>query len=172
MGWFKKDEPEKSRLQSLIEKAKGAGVKIPDYILDLIKVVAPRLSLITDAIKKLKEDREVDPFLRSELLEVLESMANERENVTERLRIDTNSESWLTRNNRPMLTIFVALNYFAMKWTDGYNGYIIEASEPLFYFQPGDLEGIEKILMVMVEFYFGGRAIKLIAGELKGLRRN
>jgi hypothetical protein len=172
VGLFNRDKEKKNGLSALVDKAKGAGVKIPDYILDLVKIVAPRLSVITDAIKKLKGDREIDPFLRSEILEVLESMAHERENVTERLRIDNASESWLTRNNRPILTMFVALNYFAMKWVGAYNGYLLKAAEPLFYFAPEELDGPEKLLIVMVEFYFGGRAIKLIAGELKGIRKN
>jgi hypothetical protein len=94
----------------------------------------------------------------------LAKMANETElykteqnNLTERQQADMSSDSWLSKNIRPMTLVAIFTGYFTFGIMDA-NG--IQANES--YVQLLGQWG-----MLVMSFYFGGRTLEKIV-ELKG----
>ena len=76
----------------------------------------------------------------------------EQENVTERHKLDMTSDSWLSKNIRPMTLVAIFSGYFLFGIMDA-NG--IEANES--YVQLLGQWG-----MLVMSFYFGGRTLEKI----------
>ena len=94
----------------------------------------------------------------------LAAMANEtklyeteQNNLTERMKADMASDSWLSKNIRPMtlIAIFVGYFMFAMMSAFGYNAN--EAYVTL----------LGQWGMLVMSFYFGGRTMEKIADRVK-----
>ena len=94
----------------------------------------------------------------------LAAMANEtklyeteQNNLTDRMKADMGSDSWLSKNIRPMtlIAIFVGYFMFAMMSTFGYNAN--EAYVTL----------LGQWGMLVMSFYFGGRTLEKII-DMKG----
>ena len=81
----------------------------------------------------------------------------EQNNLTERQQADMSSDSWLSKNIRPMTLVAIFLGYFTFGIMDA-NG--IQANES--YVQLLGQWG-----MLVMSFYFGGRTLEKIV-ELKG----
>ena len=81
----------------------------------------------------------------------------EQENITDRWRSDMGSDSWLSKNIRPMalIAIFVAFFLFTMMSAFGYNAN--EAYVTL----------LGQWGMLVMSFYFGGRTLEKII-DMKG----
>jgi hypothetical protein len=77
---------------------------------------------------------------------------NEQDNLTERAKADMASDSWLSKNIRPMTLIFILVVYtvFAMMSAYGYNA---NESYVTLLGQWG---------MLIMSFYFGGRTLEKI----------
>jgi len=77
---------------------------------------------------------------------------NEQDNLTERVKADMASDSWLSKNIRPMTLIFILVVYtvFAMMSAYGYNA---NESYVTLLGQWG---------MLIMSFYFGGRTLEKI----------
>lgn len=81
----------------------------------------------------------------------------EQNNLTERQQADMSSDSWLSKNIRPMTLVAIFTGYFTFGIMDA-NG--IQANET--YVQLLGQWG-----MLVMSFYFGGRTLEKIV-ELKG----
>ena len=81
----------------------------------------------------------------------------EQNNVTDRLKADMASDSWLSKNIRPMTLVAIFLGYFTFGIMDA-NG--VRANES--YVQLLGQWG-----MLVMSFYFGGRTLEKIV-EMKG----
>jgi hypothetical protein len=81
----------------------------------------------------------------------------EQNNLTERQQADMSSDSWLSKNIRPMTLVAIFTGYFTFGIMDA-NG--IQANES--YVQLLGQWG-----MLVMSFYFGGRTLEKIV-ELKG----
>lgn len=81
----------------------------------------------------------------------------EQSNLTERQQADMSSDSWLSKNIRPMTLVAIFTGYFTFGIMDA-NG--IQANET--YVQLLGQWG-----MLVMSFYFGGRTLEKIV-ELKG----
>jgi hypothetical protein len=97
----------------------------------------------------------------------LASMANEtklyeteQNNLTDRMKADMGSDSWLSKNIRPMtlIAIFVGYFMFAMMSAFGYNAN--EAYVTL----------LGQWGMLVMSFYFGGRTLEKII-DMKGAKK-
>jgi hypothetical protein len=89
----------------------------------------------------------------------LAKMANDTElykaeqgNVTERHRADMGSDSWLSKNIRPMTLIFILVAYFTFAMMSAY-GHNANQSYVELLGQWG---------MLIMSFYFGGRTLEKI----------
>jgi hypothetical protein len=81
----------------------------------------------------------------------------EQNNLTERLKADMGSDSWLSKNIRPLTLIFILLAYstFAMMSAFNYNT------------NQAYVELLGQWGMLIMSFYFGGRTLEKIM-DMKG----
>ena len=120
-------------------------------------------------IDKLIPDPEAKAKAQAELLKMqqdgeLAKMANdtklfetEQNNLTDRLKADMGSDSWLSKNIRPMTLIFILMAYstFAMM-----SAFDLETNQAY-------VELLGQWGMLIMSFYFGGRTLEKIM-DMKG----
>jgi hypothetical protein len=120
-------------------------------------------------IDKLIPDPEAKAKAQAELLKMqqdgeLAKMANdtklfetEQNNLTDRLKADMGSDSWLSKNIRPMTLIFILVAYstFAMM-----SAFDLETNQAY-------VELLGQWGMLIMSFYFGGRTLEKIM-DMKG----
>jgi len=94
----------------------------------------------------------------------LAKMANETElykteqnNLTERVKADMGSDSWMSKNIRPMTLIFILM---------AYSGFAI-ASIFEYETRGAYVELLGQWGMLVMSFYFGGRTMEKIADRIK-----
>lgn len=87
----------------------------------------------------------------------LQADMNEQDNLTKRMEADMKSDSWLSKNIRPMTLIFILMTYtvFAMMsaWDIEVNNNYVEL--------------LGQWGMLIMSFYFGGRTLEKIM-DMKG----
>ena len=127
------------------------------------------LSIGTKLVDKLIPDPEAKAKAQFELAKMaqdgeLTRMANEtklfeveQENVTRRAEADMSSDSWLSKNIRPMTLIFLLI---------AYSGFAI-ASIFDFETRGAYVELLGQWGMLVMSFYFGGRTMEKIADRIK-----
>ena len=120
-------------------------------------------------IDKLIPDPEAKAKAQAELVKMqqdgeLAKMANvtklfetEQNNLTDRLKADMGSDSWLSKNIRPMTLIFILMAYstFAMM-----SAFDLETNQAY-------VELLGQWGMLIMSFYFGGRTLEKIM-DMKG----
>ena len=120
-------------------------------------------------IDKLIPDPEAKARAQADLVKMqqdgeLAKMANETDlykteqnNLTDRLKADMGSDSWLSKNIRPMTLIFILLAYstFAMMSAFDYNT------------NQAYVELLGQCGMLIMSFYFGGRTLEKIMEKKK-----
>jgi len=120
-------------------------------------------------IDKLIPDPEAKAKAQAELVKMqqdgeLAKMANdtklyetEQNNLTDRLKADMGSDSWLSKNIRPMTLIFILVAYstFAMM-----SAFDLETNQAY-------VELLGQWGMLIMSFYFGGRTLEKIM-DMKG----
>lgn len=103
-------------------------------------------------LAKLQQDGKL-----AELNVDLDYFKTEQNNLTDRLKADMGSDSWLSKNIRPMTLIAILLGYFtfAMMSAFGYNT------------NQAYVELLGQWGMLIMSFYFGGRTLEKII-DMKG----
>jgi hypothetical protein len=82
----------------------------------------------------------------------LQADMNEQNNVSERWKADMSSDSWLSKNIRPMTLVYILTAFILMAVVDGYGFKISEAYVNL----------LGQWGMVVMTAYFGGRTLEKI----------
>lgn len=127
------------------------------------------LPFATKLIDKILPDPEAKAKAQLDLAKMaqdgdLAKMANETElykteqnNLTDRLKADMGSDSWLSKNIRPMTLIFILMAYstFAMM-----SAFDLETNQAY-------VELLGQWGMLIMSFYFGGRTLEKIM-DMKG----
>jgi hypothetical protein len=120
-------------------------------------------------IDKLIPDPEAKAKAQLELAQMaqngdLQKMANEtklyeleQNNLTERLKSDMGSDSWLSKNIRPMTLIAIILGYFVFAMMSAFD---LDTNERY-------VELLGQWGMLIMSFYFGGRTLEKII-DMKG----
>lgn len=120
-------------------------------------------------IDKLIPDPEAKAKAQAELVKMqqdgeLAKMANdtklfetEQNNLTDRLKADMGSDSWLSKNIRPMTLIFILLAYSTFAMMSAFNLNTNQAY----------VELLGQWGMLIMSFYFGGRTLEKIM-DMKG----
>jgi hypothetical protein len=115
-------------------------------------------------VDKLIPDPEAKAKAQAELAKMaqdgeLAKMANdtklyetEQNNLTERLQADMNSDSWLSKNIRPMTLIFILSGYFIFAMMSAFD---MDTNERY-------VELLGQWGMLIMSFYFGGRTLEKI----------
>jgi hypothetical protein len=126
--------------------------------------LAALLDVGTKLIDKLIPDPEAKAKAQMDLAKMaqdgeLARMANETDlykteqnNLTDRLKADMGSDSWLSKNIRPMTLIFILLAYFIFAMMSAYG---MSANEKY-------VELLGQWGMLIMSFYFGGRTLEKI----------
>ena len=94
-------------------------------------------------LKKLEKDGRLDE---------LQADMNEQDNLTERAKADMASDSWLSKNIRPMTLVFILITYTAFGLMSAWD---VEVNEKY-------VELLGQWGMLIMSFYFGGRTLEKI----------
>jgi len=146
-------------------------------LLNLLKGVAPTLAMavagplgasavtalaskfgVSDSVDAVAKAIAGDPQAAQKLAEMeLEYYKIEQNNLTERLKADMGSDSWLSKNIRPATLIFLLLAYsgFAVASIFGWET------------RGAYVELLGQWGMLVMSFYFGGRTMEKIADKVK-----
>ena len=81
-----------------------------------------------------------------------ELFKTEQNNLTERLKADMGSDSWLSKNIRPMTLIFILTGYFTFAMMSAFGK---DTNENY-------VELLGQWGMLIMSFYFGGRTLEKI----------
>jgi hypothetical protein len=131
--------------------------------------IAGLLEIGGKLVDKLIPDPEAKARAQAELAKLaqdgkLAEMANEtklfeteQNNLTERMKADMGSDSWLSKNIRPMTLIAILLGYFTFAFMSAFGK---DANEAY-------VELLGQWGMLIMSFYFGGRTLEKII-DMKG----
>jgi uncharacterized membrane protein (DUF106 family) len=125
----------------------GAGLKILDKV-------------IPDPEQKAKAQLELQKLANEGHLAELQADINEQQEITKRQQADMMSDSWLSKNIRPMTLVFILTTYttFAMMsaWDIEVNNNYVEL--------------LGQWGMLIMSFYFGGRTLEKIMEMKKNVK--
>ena len=115
---------------------------------ELIKGVGGVLdNLITSKEEKLEAERKVKELVSSYEIEM-------EKNITERWKMDMQSDSWLSKNIRPLVLVFLVVSTVLMIFIDaGTINFIVEDKWT-------DL--LQLVLITVIGAYFGGRSLEKV----------
>ena len=82
----------------------------------------------------------------------LQADMNEQNNVSERWKADLGSDSWLSKNVRPMTLVALLVAYFIFATASAFG---IEVTQAY-------VELLGQMIMLIVSAYFGGRTLEKI----------
>ena len=104
-------------------------------------------NLHTSAEEKLEAERKIKELIASYETEM-------EKNVTERWQSDMNSDSWLSKNVRPMVLIFLVVCTVLMIF--------IDAGAVNFHVEEKWTDLLQLVLITVIGSYFGGRSFEKI----------
>jgi hypothetical protein len=122
------------------------------WVTSLFGGVLNKADVIIDEIITSKEEKEI---LKNEMQKMLlDSEAVIQQNVTQRWQADMNSDSWLSKNVRPMVLIFLVFCTMTLVFTD--------AGVIDFKVEDRWINLLEITLLTVIGAYFGGRSIEKV----------
>tara|TARA_R110001632_G_scaffold123751_1_gene236462 strand:- start:33 stop:455 length:423 start_codon:yes stop_codon:yes gene_type:complete len=113
-------------------------------ILGIIGDVIPNAGILDKAKDLIKKDSNISKVDKDIALELLEIDKIEIQEITKRWESDNLSDSWLSKNVRPLTLVFFSLSYVA--------GWFLEYS----------LDSITSLLYLIIGAYFGSRGFEKI----------
>ena len=125
---------------------------IPAFVTKIFGGLFNKADKIIDEVVTSKEEKLT---LRNQLQNILlESEAELQKNVTERWKSDMSSDSWLSKNVRPMVLIFLVVCTVLMIF--------IDAGTIEFTVEPKWTNLLELVLITVIGAYFGGRSVEKV----------
>ena len=123
------------------------------------------LSIGSKLIDKFFPDAQAAEVAKMKLLEMqqngelaqLNADVTEQEELTKRLQADMSSDSWLSKNIRPMTLVFILITYTVFGLMSAWD---IEVNTSY-------VELLGQWGMLIMSFYFGGRTLEKIMGMKK-----
>jgi len=117
----------------------GAGLKILDKV-------------IPDPEQKAKAQLELQKLANEGHLAEIQADINEQQEITKRQQADMMSDSWLSKNIRPMTLIFILMTYTVFGMMSAWD---IEVNNNY-------VELLGQWGMLIMRFYFGGRTLEKV----------
>lgn len=122
--------------------------------------IAALLDVGMKVLDKFVPDPEAKAKAQAELLKMqqegrlaeLQADMNEQNNVSERWKADLGSDSWLSKNVRPMTLVALLVAYFIFATASAFG---IEVTQSY-------VELLGQMIMLIVSAYFGGRTLEKI----------
>lgn len=122
-----------------------------------VSAIANKLG-VGESVEEVAKALTTDPAAAQKLQELeLEFYKTEQNNLTDRLKADMASDSWLSKNIRPMVLVFLLV---------AYSGFAI-ASMFDYETRGAYVELLGQWGMLVMSFYFGGRTLEKIADKVK-----
>lgn len=109
---------------------------------------------VTDIAKAISGDKELTQIEKELLFKELEQDVTEMQEVTKRWQSDMQSDSWLSKNVRPLIIIFLTLA-MAIYIT-------IDSSTDGFNVKEDWISLLSSLLLLVYGAYFGGRSLEKI----------
>jgi hypothetical protein len=122
----------------------GAGLKIIDKV-------------IPDPAAKAQAQLELQKLAQEGKLAELQADMNEQNNVSDRWKSDLSSDSWLSKNIRPMTLIAILAGYFIFATASAFELDVKQAY----------VELLGQWGMLIMSAYFGGRTLEKIMDKKK-----
>jgi hypothetical protein len=117
-----------------------------------VKAIADKLG-VAPAIESVTEALTANPELAYKLKEIdLKEFEIEQAGVSDRWKADMGSDSWLSKNIRPMTLVYILTAFNLMAVLDGFGFHIAEAYVTL----------LGQWGMLVMSAYFGGRTLEKI----------
>jgi len=114
--------------------------------------IAGKISSIIDKHTFSKEEK---AKLKNEMDQIfISAEADMQKNVTERWKTDMTSDSWLSKNVRPMVLIFLVVSTVLMVF--------IDAGVISFDLKNTHTDLLQMVLLTCIGAYFGGRSIEKV----------
>ena len=115
---------------------------------ELIKSVGGVLdNLTTSKEEKLEAERKIQDLIANHEVEM-------EKNITERWKMDMQSDSWLSKNIRPLVLVFLVVSTVLMIFIDaGTINFVVEDKWT-------DL--LQLVLITVIGAYFGGRSLEKV----------
>jgi hypothetical protein len=108
--------------------------------------------LIPDPEAKAKAQLDLARLAQEGELQQIQADINEQQELTKRLQADMLSDSWLSKNIRPMTLIFILLGYFTFAMMSAFD---LDTNKAY-------VELLGQWGMLIMSFYFGGRTLEKI----------
>jgi hypothetical protein len=125
---------------------------LPETIAETTGTVVDKLGGLVDRFVRTKDEK---AEFEKEMTEILIEMEAEMEkNVTERWNADMASDSWLSKNVRPLVLIFLIVNTMILIF--------IEAGVVAFNVKQEWISLLQLILTTVIASYFGGRSYEKV----------
>ena len=102
-------------------------------------------NLHTSKEEKLEAERKVKELIANYEIEM-------EKNITDRWKSDMNSDSWLSKNVRPMVLVFLVVSTVLMIF--------IDAGTINFEVEPKWTDLLQLVLITVIGAYFGGRSLE------------
>jgi hypothetical protein len=122
-----------------IDDIVGVGMKLVD-------------KLIPDPAAKAQAQLELAKLAQDGKLADIQADITEAQELTKRLQADMSSDSWLSKNIRPLTLIAILVGYFTFAMMSAFN---IETNKSY-------VELLGQWGMLIMSFYFGGRTLEKI----------
>lgn len=120
---------------------------------------------VGNAIDKNVTSKEERDTLRNDIVDILTKYQNSLDDaMTTRLQIDANSDSWLTKNVRPLSLIYTTGVVTVLALTDGNIGKFVIQGAYITLFQT--------LLVMQYAFYFGSRGIEKVIEKYATITNN
>ena len=133
-------------LRGIVKTGKSVGAPLLDA------VTGGKISDVFDALTK---DNTLTPEEKEMLLKELEQDMIEMQEVTKRWQSDMTSDSWLSKNIRPLSLAFLTLTLFIYV--------ILDSSLEGFTIKTEWVDLLSSLLLVVYGGYFGARAVEKVA---------
>ena len=128
-------------MKKILEKIFGVGSSVVDDVANAL-----------DRFIRTKEDR--DAF-EKEMTEIfVRAEAEMQKNVSDRWKYDMESDSWLSKNVRPLVLVFLIFSTILLIFIEGGN---ID-----FFIKEEWIGLLQVILLTVIGAYFGGRSIEKV----------
>jgi len=108
--------------------------------------------LIPDPEAKAKAQLDLARLAQEGELQQIQADINEQQELTKRLQADMLSDSWLSKNIRPMTLIFILVGYFTFAMMSAFD---LDTNKAY-------VELLGQWGMLIMSFYFGGRTLEKI----------
>jgi hypothetical protein len=109
---------------------------------------------VGNVIDKLTTTEEEKLLIKKQIQEIMEKANNDAEaQITRRWESDMKSDSWLSKNTRPMALIFLSFMAIAFIWVDSHH-------EISFTVEQEWIELLKQLLTTVYVAYFGSRGFE------------